>query len=67
MERKTIKQILLNFYSTAMVDMILRGTRRPSYETICELNKKHNIPFEAWLDIKSFINDIKDIGSSTTT
>ncbi|MDD2895480.1 MAG: hypothetical protein PHG81_05610 [Aliarcobacter sp.] len=67
MEREKLKQILLNFYSIAMIDMILRGARKPSYETICELNKKFDIPFDVWLDIKSFINNTKDKSSSTTT
>lgn len=67
MERKKIKQLLLSFYSTAMADMILRGDRKPSYEIICELDKKHKIPFDVWLDIKSFVNNTKDNSSCTTT
>lgn len=60
MERKKLKQILINFYSVAMADMILRGDRRPSYEIICQLHSKYKIPFNVWLDIKSYlVNDTK--------
>lgn len=68
MERKKIKQILLNYYSNAGTDMILRGERKPKYEVIVELHKKHKIPFDVWLDIKSYIeNNTKNSNRSTTT
>ena len=68
MERKKLKQILINFYSVAMADMILRGDRRPSYEIICQLRSKYKIPFNVWLDIKSYLeNDTKKQSCSTTT
>lgn len=67
MKREQLKQILLKYYSVAGVNMILRGDRKPSYETICLITKEHHIPFEAWLDIKTFVNNIKDTGDSTTT
>ena len=39
----------------------LRGVARPSYENICELHSKKIIPFTAWQDIKSYLqnNDTK--------
>lgn len=68
MERKEIKTILLNYYSKPGTDMILRGERKPKYEVIVELHKKHNIPFDVWLDIKTYIeNDTKNSDRSTTT
>jgi len=68
MKRKKLKQILLTFYSVAMADMILRGDRKPSYEIICKLQSKHKIPFNIWLDIKSYLsNDTKNTKCSTTT
>jgi hypothetical protein len=68
MKRKKIKQILVNYYSVAGADLILRGERKPKYEVIVELHKKHNIPFDVWLDIKSYIeNDTKKDSCSTTT
>ena len=67
MERKQLKQILLKFYSIAMADMILRGIRKPSYEIICRLATEHKIPFTAWLDIKSYLqNDTQSVDVSTT-
>ena len=67
MERKQLKQILLKFYSIAMADMILRGIRKPSYEIICRLSKEHKIPFTAWLDIKSYLqNCTQSVDISTT-
>lgn len=68
MERKKLKQILINFYSVAMADMILRGDRRPSYEIICQLQSKYKIPFNVWLDIKSYLeNDTKKQSCNATT
>jgi len=30
---------------------------KPSYENMLELNKRYNIPFEAWRDIKKYIEE----------
>ncbi len=57
MERKKLKQILIKFYSVAMANMILRGERRPSYEIICQLHSKYEVPFNIWLDIKSYVSN----------
>ena len=54
---KNIKKILLNYYSTPMINRILRGERKPSYEMMITLQETHKIPFTAWKDIKSFITD----------
>ncbi|DAB40786.1 MAG TPA: hypothetical protein CFH81_00320 [Sulfurovum sp. UBA12169] len=55
MERKKLKEILNNYYSVSMRNMILRGERRPEYTVIVELHKVHGVPFDVWIDIKSFI------------
>jgi len=60
MERKKLKQILLNFYSVPMSNMLLRGQRKPSYKMICKLQSKHKIPFTAWKDIKSYTQSIQN-------
>jgi hypothetical protein len=61
MKKKILKQILLKYYKEPSMFAILRGIRKPSYEVVVELHKKHNIPFDAWLDIKSYIeNDTKN-------
>lgn len=57
MKKEKLKKILLEYYKEPSMFAILRGIRRPSYEVIVELHKKHNIPFDVWLDIKSFIKD----------
>ena len=60
MEKSKLKQLLLKYYKEPSMFAIIRGIRKPSYEVMVELHKKHNIPFDVWLDIKSFIkNDTK--------
>ena len=56
MKRQKIKSILSSYYSKDGVKSIFCGRMKPSYEVMLKLNKQHNIPFEAWKDIKSFIN-----------
>lgn len=61
MERENLKNILLKYYVDSASNHILRGIRKPSYEVMVELDKKHNIPFDIWTDIKSYLkNDTKD-------
>ncbi|MFK5937706.1 MAG: hypothetical protein QM497_04825 [Sulfurimonas sp.] len=61
MKRENLKIALQNHYdSLATINSILRGIRRPKYEVIIKLNHQHKIPFEVWVDIKSYIkNDTK--------
>ena len=56
MKRQKLKSILSSYYSKDSVKSIFCGRMKPSYEVMLKLNKQHNIPFEAWKDIKSFIN-----------
>ena len=56
MQAKNIRAILLKNYSESASYHILKGIRKPSYENILRMYEEHNIPFEAWRDIKSFIN-----------
>ncbi|KLD96726.1 hypothetical protein [Aliarcobacter butzleri] len=53
---KNLKNILAKYYSVPMINRILRGERKPSYEMMLTLEKEHNIPFCAWQDIESFIS-----------
>lgn len=57
MKRKNLKKILSNHYSRDGIKSILCGRMKPSYENMVILKEKHNIPFEAWQDIKSFISE----------
>ena len=56
MEKDIIKKTLQLHYSKDGVKSILCGRRKPSYKMMLTLQEKHHIPFEAWKDIKSFIN-----------
>jgi len=58
MKRNELKSILEEFYNSSVtVNHILRGIRKPSYEKILNMNEKHNIPFTAWRDIKSYLQE----------
>jgi len=54
MNYSELKKILKDIYKTDSVKSIMCGRARPSYIKMVELSKQ-GIPFEAWLDIKSFI------------
>lgn len=57
MKREKLKKILLNYYKEPATNHILRGIRRPSYEKILAMHEKHQIPFDAWRDIKSYLRE----------
>lgn len=68
MERKQLKNILLQYYIDSSSNHILRGIRKPSYENMLSMYKEHQIPFTAWENIKSYIsNDTKQDSSKSTT
>jgi hypothetical protein len=69
MKRKNLKKLLIKSYTVAGADLILRGERKPRYEIMVELNKKNKIPFDIWLDIKSYLqeNDTKHSNKNTNT
>ena len=68
MERKQLKNILLQYYIDSASNHILRGIRKPSYENMLSMYKEHQIPFTAWENIKSYIsNDTKQDSSKSTT
>ena len=56
MKKDIIKKTLLLYYSKDSIKSILCGRRKPSYKIMLILQEKHQIPFEVWKDIKSFIN-----------
>ena len=62
MKREELKKILETLYkSNITINHISRGDRKPNYNNMLILKEKHNIPFEAWRDIKSYLqnNDTK--------
>ncbi|BCD59612.1 hypothetical protein NitYY0814_C0363 [Nitratiruptor sp. YY08-14] len=73
--RTTIKSELINSYkrvlgykpSTPLVNMILRGDRKPNPEVRFDLHQRGVIPFSAWLDIKSYLNHNSKECTNTNT
>jgi len=57
MKRNKLKTILGRYYKESAVNHILRGIRRPSYEKIIEMHDNHGIPFDAWQDIRTYLQD----------
>lgn len=65
MDYKELKKKLLKHYSLSATKKLLTLVMRPSYEKILMLNKLYGIPFEAWLDIRAWLNGFKDeVGTS---
>ena len=68
MERKKIKQILLDFgYSIETVKKMFQLKTRPTLLKAIELQRVYGIPCDAWADIKSYVNDTKKPRCCTTT
>lgn len=67
MKREILLTQLQEHYSYKMAHACINGTRKPSYDVMCILDrkKKNRIPFHAWKDIKSFISNNNN--SSTTS
>ena len=60
MERKKLKQILLDFgYSIETVKKMFQLKTRPTLLKAIELQRVYGIPCDAWADIKSYVNDTK--------
>ena len=58
MKRETLKQILTNVIdSEHTINSVLSGARRPSYKKILVLHDSYKIPFGAWVDIKSYLQE----------
>ena len=59
--KKILLKKLQEFYSEKMAYAILSGNRKPKYEVIIALHKNSEVPFDAWLNIKSYLreNDTK--------
>ena len=57
MKRAELKKILAPYYSQDSIKSLLCGRMKPSSKSMFMLNKKHKIPFTAWIDIKSFVTE----------
>ena len=61
MNYKYIKKALSKIgYSVDSTKSLMCGRSKPSFSKAQQLYEKHNIPFEAWIDIKSFLNSCKN-------
>ena len=69
MKRKKLKRILGNYTSSEhTINSYLKGARRPRYEDILDMNRKYKVPFTAWENIKSYLqeNDTKQSNTIAT-
>lgn len=58
MNRNKLKEILSNDgYEIDMINSILVGRRKPNSNKRYEYEQKHSIPFTAWEDIKSYLQN----------
>lgn len=57
MKKIKITQIAKDLNIThGAVSQWFSGKTKPTMDNAIKMNKQHNIPFEAWKDIKSFIS-----------
>ena len=57
MKRQNIKKALVEIgYEPDSIKSLLCGRALPSMSKAIKLRNEHNIPLDAWIDIKSFIN-----------
>ena len=64
MERTLLKEEIAKSYksvlgyepSIALLNMLLRGERKPNPDVRFDLHQRGIIPFTAWLDIKAYLN-----------
>jgi len=67
MKRKEIQTALLkNGYSYDSMKSLMCGRAKPSMTRAIELNQKFNVPFEVWIDIKSYLQENDTKKHSTT-
>jgi predicted transcriptional regulator len=67
MERKKIKQILLDFgYSEETVKKMFQLKTRPTLLKAIELQETFKIPCIAWVDIKSYVENDTKKGKNTS-
>ena len=56
MIRTLLRLKLKQYYSDNSINKILQGARRPRYEVMLDLHKAGIVPFDAWIDIKAYLN-----------
>ena len=69
MRKLKLTNILKEFYkSEHTIRSIVQGKRKPSYSNMYKMNKSYRIPFTAWYDIKSYLqeNDTKQTSKQSS-
>ena len=66
MKKIILKKKLLKHYAESTVRSLLNGSRLPSMKEAIKLNQKERIPFNAWVDIRSYVNNTKSKGATTS-
>jgi len=57
-KRKLLKQILINYgYKHSSIKSLMCGRMKPSYDAMLVLHRKYKVPFTAWEDIKSYLQE----------
>jgi len=68
MDGKQIKNILkTEGYSESMIASIMVGRRKPNADLRYKLEQKFSIPFGAWVDIKTYLQENSNIKNSNTS
>ena len=57
MTKQKLKKILLKFFKESTVDALIRGSRLPSMSKAIKISIEHNIPLDAWIDIKKWLEE----------
>lgn len=67
MEHEKLKKILQEHYAESSVYSILSGNKRPGYIKMYLMNKEHGVPFNAWLNIKKYLEEEENTSLSKAT
>lgn len=69
MKRNEIKEALIKVgYTKDSIKSLMCGRALPSMSKAIVLNTQHNVPFEVWGDIKSYLkNNTKQAASKSNT
>jgi hypothetical protein len=56
MSEQDIRKIILTYYKRPSMYHIISGDRRPKFENMVDMNKRHGIPYEAWIHLPSWLS-----------
>jgi len=55
MTHTEITKILLTYYKPSTMYNIMRGIRRPIFDNMVDMNEKHDIPYQAWINLPTWL------------